>query len=64
MVERLWIAREARRAGYLAGAPAWRAALGAIKARADQWKAAELPGDARAAVDAFVHELDAEIARA
>ena len=63
MVERLAIAREARRAGFLASTAAWRAALGAVKARADLWQADDLPPDARAAVDAFVRDLDAEIAR-
>jgi glycosyltransferase involved in cell wall biosynthesis len=64
LVERLWIAREARRAGYLAAAPNWRAALAAVKARADLWQTAELSTTARAAVDGFVRELDAELARA
>ena len=65
MVERLWIAREARRAGFLASGVAWRAALGAVKARADLWQAAiGLDKPTREAVDAFVAELDAEIAAA
>jgi glycosyltransferase involved in cell wall biosynthesis len=63
MVERLAIAREARSAGFLAGASSWRAALGAVKARADLWQAADLPADVRSTVDAFVRELDGEIAR-
>jgi glycosyltransferase involved in cell wall biosynthesis len=64
LVERLWIAREARRAGYLAAAPNWRAALAVVKARADLWQAADLDAAARTAVDGFVRELDAELARA
>jgi glycosyltransferase involved in cell wall biosynthesis len=64
LVERLWLAREARRAGFLASALAWRAALAAVKARAELWQAAELPARVRTAVESFVRELDAEIARA
>jgi glycosyltransferase involved in cell wall biosynthesis len=65
MVERLWIAQEARRAGFLASAGAWRAALDAVKARADLWRAAiGLDRATREAVDAFVAQLDAEIAAA
>ena len=63
MVERLWIAREARRAGFLATRHAWRAALGAVKARADLWQGAiGLDKATRQALDDFVAELDAEIA--
>jgi hypothetical protein len=65
LVERLWIAREARRAGFLATDAAWRAALASVKVRADLWQS--IPGlspATRRAVDAFVAELDAEIAAA
>jgi len=65
MVERLWIARQARQAGFLAGDDAWRAALASVKARAALWQAAPgLDGPTRRAVDAFAAELDAEIAAA
>lgn len=63
MVERLWIAREARRAGYLATDRAWRAALQAVKARADLWQGAIGVDEAtREMLDRFVAELDARIA--
>jgi hypothetical protein len=65
MAERLWIAREARRAGFLATDAAWRAALASVKARADLWQSAlGLDAATRRAVDAFVAELDADIAAA
>jgi glycosyltransferase involved in cell wall biosynthesis len=64
LVERLMIAREARGAGYLASPAAWRTALGTIKARAGVPHHAKVDPAARAAVDAFVAGLDAEIARA
>lgn len=62
MVERLAIAREARRAGFLASDRAWRAALDAVKARADLWQGAiGLDMATRDALDRFVAELDGEI---
>jgi len=65
MVERLCIAREARRSGFLASSGAWRAALAAVKARANLWQAAiGLDRGTSEAVAAFVAELDAEIAAA
>jgi glycosyltransferase involved in cell wall biosynthesis len=64
MVERLWIARAARGVGYLASPVDWRAALAAVKARADMWQSAPLPPPVRAAVDGFVRELETDFARA
>lgn len=64
LVERLVIAREARAAGYLASPAAWRTALGTIKARCGVWRDIRIEAAARARLDAFVAELDAEIARA
>lgn len=64
VIERLAIAREARRAGYLASAPAWRAALAAVDARAEPLRRLPPGARGRATVDPFIAELDAEIAAA
>ncbi len=64
LVERLILARTARGAGYLASPAAWRAALAAIKERSVVWRLVKVDPAGRAALDAFVRELDAEIARA
>jgi len=65
MFERLWIARQARRAGFLAGESAWRTALASIKARADADLAKpNLDRRARHALTELAEELSAEIAAA
>ena len=62
LVERVAIAREARKAGYLASPGAWRAALAAIEARAGPLLHPGVVLDATAG--AFVAELEAEVAAA
>lgn len=64
-IERWWILRQARAAGFLQSRAAWRSALAPLKARNDQWRAAQgLPSGTRAAVEALAKELEAEIAAA
>jgi len=65
LLERLWIAREARGAGFLRMGNAWRAALAPIEARARMWQAvAGLDAATRRAVDGVAAEIEAEIATA
>lgn len=61
LLERLWLVRQARAAGYL-GAPAlWEAALNAIEQRARAWLAGAAPAeDDRRAVESMLAELAAE----
>jgi hypothetical protein len=65
LVERLWIARQARSAGFLGVGSAWLAALGPIKGRAAMWQAVPgLDAATRRTVDGIAAEIDAEIAAA
>lgn len=65
LVERLWIARQARSAGFLRVGDAWLAALGPLKARAAMWQAVRgLDAATRSTVDGIAAEIDGEIAAA
>jgi hypothetical protein len=62
LVERLWIARQARAAGFLRVGNAWRAALAPIRARARMWQEAQgLDAATRATVDSIAAEIEAEL---
>jgi len=65
LVERLWIARQARAAGFLRAGNAWSAALAPIHARARMWQAVPgLDAATRETITGVAAEIDAEIAAA
>lgn len=61
--ERLWIARQARRAGFLSTPVLWRQALLSVRARAGVWDEKKEAPESMARVHALVREVDTELER-